>query len=201
MDFSRFNEAWLTLPIRLCLVAFVGFTVWNVVQRPPKDLQSALTGQTAIESDELGERGEFSGKRIPDSIAAILAGITAAVVVYALLEWIRFVRFSRAVAHVKKMQGSVAFDPDFRSLPLRFIFSIATIDLSATDVCDDTAPALHATPRLTSVRLADTKIGSKTVQMLTRCKSLKNVDLTGTSLSPSDLAVLHSQKRLINLLV
>ena len=201
MDFSRFNEAWLTLPIRLCLVAFVGFTVWNVIQPTTRDLQSALTGRTATASDELERRGDLGNKRIHQSTVAVLVAIGSAAVVYALLEFVRFTRFSSAVTHVKAMQGSIQFDPDFRSLPLRFAFSNATIDLSESDICDDTAPAFHAIPRLISVRLADTKIGSKTVQMLTRCRALKNVDVTGASLSPSDLALLQSQRRWKNLLV
>jgi len=179
-------EAWLLFSVRLITVALVAVVVYSIVDRG--QIQQ-LGSETAVRSSAgtPTTNPPVLLNSILDRAIAILAGLAAFGVAFAVAESFAIRRFRRACQQIDSLGGSIRFDPPNDWTWSRLVFSTATINLSDTSINDQTEIDFVAIPLLKTLRLANTQVAGETIRRLRRCPKLQGLDLTATAIVDEDL--------------
>ena len=173
-------ESYLTLFVRLAVIAFIAIAVTFVITPTASKITSALTGNSAVESDDLPEPTPQPINH--NLLLSIGIGVLLFVATASLLVYSRLRKFFRAIENTKRLGGRVTFTPSFSSQAFCWLHSKTTVDLSGVKISDDTITQLAALPRLEVLRVGSTDITDAKAEPISKCRYLRSLDISDTNL-------------------
>ena len=191
-------EQSLTLLVRMLVVAFVGISVWLVLDSTSNQMAKKLFNRSAPESPAPPALPNSPAPEI--SPIPLIGGLIAVLAATGGIEFFFYRRFEAVVQQIRTLKGSIRFAPDSESLYLSFRQGTPTVDLSDCDISDANFPALSRLPRLSSLRVCQTDIGEKSLTEISKCSTLRSLDLSQTNFTQEQLEVLNRISSLEKLL-
>lgn len=173
-------ESYLTLLVRLTVVAFVAVVASYVITPVAEKIIAPLTTTVAENAvEETPKNQEPSNRR-----AVIYAAICISLFMFGAATLIAWQTRSLMVANnqVLKLNGNIKYQPELSSFVLRKFQCETTIDLCSTDLNDSNMPNFGAFPQLKSLRIASTAISNQSGAIVSRCKNLHSLDVSETSI-------------------
>lgn len=191
-------EFWLTLLVRLAVVAFIAICVHQVVESTSNRFVSRMVGG-AEPTSVVDKTIEAPSPRVnPWPILAAGAVMTFAFISF---HFLKFQKFTSAADLINEMGGRIDYQPRASSVLSAYLVSSASVDLSECEVADKPAPAFKHLPRLKTLRLSGATFQPGMIGEIARCKQLKSLDLSSTAITDLDMATLAKLTGLNSMIV
>lgn len=189
-------ERWLTFLVSLCVIAFVGFCAWFVIDATSQKFVAKLSNQELVESAG-GTQPQVAHFQLAFSFVA-----TSLIFLLAFAAWhrCRFFQFRDCVRAIESVGGTVRFSNGQEATLMAYLFGNVSVDLSDTDVNDALLPDLRYIPNLVCLRIAGTRVTEKAVCNIARCRKLESLDVSGTRIRADHFDAFDEMKSLNSIL-
>ena len=191
-------ESYLTIVVRLVVIAFVAILVSLAVAPTADKIVGSLAGNNAVQPSDSYE----PATKPVDT--PMLMGIAIGAFIFAvatiLLVYYRLQKFHRAVEVATQAGGNVTFTPDFSSKAFCWLHSKTILDLSGTKLSNEIISQISSLPRLEVLRFGSTNIIDSGADLISKCKHLRSLDISETKLGDHAMLQISKLRNLVTLI-